>query len=359
MSGTGTMTQAAAAESPTPILARQYYCTLGELITDLEINGPTPDEAAMMRHIRRASQFIGRWLGKFIPTTEARRFDGNGEEDLFIDECVAVTAVSNDGDAITSTQYLLYPRNRHWDNGPYTQISIDPDATELSVWTAEKDVVVITGRWGKYEETESTGAAVGNTTKLAAGGTSLVVDNGALVSPGMVLLVDSEQIAVEATGAVTDSTADTNGTLAATDESVVVSDGAKVSSGEVIKIENEEMKVLSISGNALAVVRGWGGTAKAAHTTGKDVYAYRTYTISRGVNGTTDADHLNGVAISRYIPPWDIDWLAVKIAALMHQNAASKFAGKVGNAELGETFYFNVFTSDIKEIRRNYRIVRL
>jgi hypothetical protein len=340
-------------------MSDRLYCTLAELMADLNINGPTPDEAALMRHVRRASQHIDRWVGQFIPTTETRHYDGSGTEDLFIDPCLAITTLTDDGDAITSTQYLLYPRNRQWENGPYTRVCVDPDATELGVWTAEKDVVAINGRWGKYEETESTGATVANTTKLAAGGTSLLVANGSLISPGMVLLIESEQLVVEATGAPTDSTANTNGALAATDESVVVTDGTKVNAGEIIKIENEQMKVLSISSNTLSVMRGWGGTAKASHTTGQDVYAYRTYTVSRAANGTADSDHLNGTAISRYLPPWDVNWLAVKTAALMHQNAASKFAGKTGNAELGETYYFNVFSSDIKEVRKNYRIVRL
>jgi len=323
------------------------------------MNGCDPSEAVMMRHIKRASAYISRHLGHFIPVTEIRHYDGSGETHLFIDPVLGIDSLTLDGDAITSTQYVLYPREKHWSNGPYTRLSVDPDATELSCWTLERDVVALTGRHGLWEEYTSTGATVANTTQIAQGGTSLLVANGSLIAPAMVLLIDSEQLVVEATGAVTDSTANTNGALTATDETVTVTDGTQVSAGEIIKIENEEMKVLSVSGNVLAVIRGWAGTAKAAHTTAQDVNVYRTFTVSRGANGTTDADHLNGVAISRYLPPWDVNFLAVKMAALMHQNEASKFAGKVGNAELGETYYFNVFTSDIKEIRRNYRIVRL
>ena len=354
-SGTGTAVSAL----PSSVVFGRCYCTLAELLEDLELNGPAPSEAAMMRHIKRASQYVDKWVGQFIPTTQTRNFDGIGEKSLFVDPCLAITSLSDDSDAITATQYLLYPRNRHWENGPYTQVVVDPDATELSCFTNERDSVSIVGRWGKYEKHETTGSTVANTTSIAADGTSLVVANGSLICPGMVLLIESEQLLVEATGTPTDSTANVNETFSAADETLTVTDGTKVYAGEILKVDNEQMKVLSISGNDLSVVRGWAGTAKATHSSTTDVYAYRTYTVTRGVNGTTAAAHLNAVAISRYLPPYDVNWLCVQIAGLMHMKARSKFAGKVGNADMGETFYFNEFGASIKEVRRNYRLVQL
>jgi hypothetical protein len=85
---------------------------------------------------------------------------------------------------------------------------------------------------------------------------------------------------------------------------------------------------------------------------------YRTVTATRAVNGTTAAAHSTAAA-SRYIPPADVNWLCRQMAGLMHKKAQSGFSGKVGNAELGETFYYNEFPGQIKEIQKNYRVVQL
>ena len=191
-------------------MSDRLYCTIDELVDDLEMAGVKAwKEDQVLDKIRAASDFIDNKFGMFIPYTEAKRIDGNGEIDLFIPPLLAVSSIVNDGTTITSANYLLYPRNRHWQNGPYTRLSVDPDATQFLYWTDEEDVVVVTGRWGKYEESIDTGATVANTTSIAADGTSMLVGNGSKLSPGMVLLIENEQMLVTATGSATDSTANT------------------------------------------------------------------------------------------------------------------------------------------------------
>jgi hypothetical protein len=249
-----------------------------------------PHSELVYRCIRSASAWIDRRAGWFIPTTETRRFDGDGTGRLRVDPLLAVTTIIDDATTLASTDYLLYPRGRHWENGPYTSIEIDPDSSR-GFWTCERDVVSVAGRWGKYEESVTlSGVTVANTTQITDSGTTLKVSNGPAVSAGMVLKIESEQMLV--TG---------------------ISD---LSAGE--------------------------------------------YTVKRAVNGTTAAAHANGVAVSRYIPPEDVGYLCRQMAAIMREKARSKFAGKVGNADLGEVFYFQEFPKDpIKEIAKNYRIVRL
>lgn len=70
------------------------------------------------------------------------------------------------------------------------------------------------------------------------------------------------------------------------------------------------------------------------------------------------AAHTNA-AVSKYLVPDDVSWLCRQIAGLMVKKAESGFAGKSGNEATGETFYFNEFPSQIKEIKKNYRIVSL
>jgi hypothetical protein len=87
------------------------------------------------------------------------------------------------------------------------------------------------------------------------------------------------------------------------------------------------------------------------------VDVYRTYAVERGVNGTTAALHTAVSAISCYMVPDDIFFLAKEIACLMKKKEESAYAGKTGNAALGETFYNDIFPRfDIEPVKRHYKI---
>jgi len=157
----------------------------------------------------------------------------------------------------------------------------------------------------------------------------------------------------------TDSTANTNEALTAEDDTVTVTDGAQIKTGELIRINFEQMKVLDISGNDLLVQRGWNRTKRTTHLTAQDVYVYRTFTVERGVNGTTAVAHTSKT-VSRYSAPADITWLCKEIAGLMLKKADSGFSGKVGNESTGETFYYNEFPKGvIDNIKNAYFVPRL
>ena len=329
------------------------YCSVADVV-----GWGVRDEDDLLAFIRSASDWITKNIGDFIPVTATKRYDGTGDIDLTVAPLLAVTSIADDGDSLVSADYLLYPRNKWWENGPYHRIRIDPDATTLNVWSLEEDIVVITGRWGLYEESSLTGATVQND-PLAAGGTSLIVDNGSKIRPGLVLLVVSEQVFVEETGVTTDSTANTAEAVDNSEEAIDTSDGTKVAIGEIIKIDNEKMLVLDIQSNTIIVERGWGGTTRNTHTTATDIYAYRTFTVKRGVNGTTAAEHVQNVAISKYIPPWDVHYLCKQMASIMSKKAESSYAGKTGSVELGEVFYHAEFPKEVlKDIKAVYMRVR-
>ena len=98
---------------------------------------------------------------------------------------LAITTIIDDTTTLTTSDYILYgagPARPKWENGPYTRIDVDPDATNISYWTEEKDIVSITGRWGLYERSKATGATVQDN-PLSDSATSLTVDNGGVV-PG-------------------------------------------------------------------------------------------------------------------------------------------------------------------------------
>jgi len=321
----------------------QIYCSVGDLLEDLDIDGVrNQSETRILDKIKFASRWIENNIGKFIPMSETRRYDGDGTKEMNVDPILAVTSIVDDLITLGSTEYLLYPRNRLWRNGPYVRIKIDPDATSLYNWSLEDDIIVITGKFGLYEESIVTGATVASQTDSS---TSLVVDDAHGITPGAVLLIESEQESVDAVGAATDSTANTSTAMDLDDEQVTLTDGTKVKIGEVIRINFEQMKVIDISGNDILVQRGWNKTMRVAHLTAQDVYIYRTFTVTRGANGTSAAAHTNK-AISRYVVPADILSLCKQMAGLMLRKTDSEYAGKVGNAATGETFYFNEFPKE-------------
>ncbi len=318
----------------------RMYCTLAELIDDLDNEGVKAwKEATVLEKIRAASVFIESVMGNFIPITEAKRFDGPGGIDLEVPALLAVTSIVDDTLSLLSTDYLLYPRSRLWANGPYCRITIDPDAPSLSVWSVDDDIIAVTGRWGYYEESKATGATA---SQADTTGTSLVVDNAANISPGAVLLIESEQELVEAIGAATDSTANLAEDLDTSEEEIDLNDAALVSVGEILKVDFEQMRLLDKSSNTGLAMRGYNGTKRAVHTNAADVYVYRTFTVKRGANGTTAAIH-SSKAVSRYVAPADVIGLCKQLSILAMKLGQSGYAGKVGNPELGEVFYFDQF----------------
>lgn len=336
----------------------RIYCALSELLEETQVNG-FQSEAVAMRFLRSASDFIDRRLGNFIPLTQTRTFNGNDEVNLFIDPLTTFTTVSNNGTTLGVADYLGYPLNKHWLNGPYTRVCVGELATLLSTWYLGRGTVSITGRWGKYEENVSTGATLGAALADTTG-TTLLASSGALVSPGMVLLVDSEQILVEATSAATDSTANTAEAVDTSEEEIDLNDASFVNVGEIIRVDFEQMKILDKKTNTLLVVRGWNNTTRTTHTTSTDVYVYRTFTIKRGVNGTTAATHLISTALNRYVAPPEIRYLITATAVLRMEKARAKFAGRQGNPELGEVFYFSDFPkTEFEQCQKMFRVQTL
>lgn len=328
-------------------MIERLYCTQAELVDDLHLAGSEP---RLTDRIEAASAFIERRIGNFIPITATRTFDGANRPSIQVRDLLAAATVTYNGTAWTSTQYNLYPLSRCWQNGPYSRI----EAYQAS-FAVKPGILSILGRWGLYEETLDLGVTG---TQADTTGTSLAVANGSLLSPGMLLVLGTEQEQVLSVGATTAATSLLNGTITATDENITVDNGAEFFAGEVIRLGTEDCYIRAIVGHILVTTRGWNGTTRAAHLDDLAIGVYRTYTVKRGVSGTTAATHA-AAAISRYVVPPDVNWLVRQIASLMRMKAASGFAGKTGNAELGETFYFNEFPSQIKEIRKNYRIASL
>lgn len=329
----------------------QIYCTVGQMIDDLRQGGEKP---GLLERIEQASAFVRNEIGDFLPVTESRTYiPDQNREILKIDPVLAVTEITVDGTTLTSADYRLLPVNKHWRNGPCTYIQrID------AAWEADS-TIILTGRFGMYELTGSTGL----TGTLAAADTAtLALTNGSILSPGMVILIETEQLLVTAgnggqnSPATTAATSLTAEAIAVGDEEFNVDNGSEFRTGEVIRIGSEDMRILRITSNTLTVARGWNQTVRAAHNDDSAIGVYRTYSVIRGVNGTTAAAH-SAKTIYKYTIPGDVAWLTRQIAGLMQMKTETGFSGRAGNTELGEVFYINEFPRhQIKEVKLHYRL---
>jgi hypothetical protein len=336
----------------------QTFCTVADLIADKPAAGV--EDTRFFQAIKEASEFVQKEIGWFVPVTLTRSFQGKGSNMLFLPPLLAITAIVNDDVTLTTADYILKPDDGFWGHGPYGQLVVNPDATLLACWSTERDGIEISGRWGKYERSGVIGATVQDTTQQDASQTTLKVSDGGKVSPGMVLLIGSEQEQVTGWGDPTTNVTTLNGGIDANDEVITVADGSLVNVGEVLRAEFEQMKVKDKRTNQLSVIRGWNNTGRVAHATSTQVDVYRTVNVVRGVNGTTSAVHANGAAISRYFVPDDILFLTKEIATLSLNKAQSGYQGRTGNQDTGVVFYNDAFPKfDIQVVRQNYYIPRV
>ncbi|MHB0922604.1 MAG: hypothetical protein ACYC3H_01390 [Bellilinea sp.] len=322
----------------------QILCTTQELITDLKLNG---EEPRLIQRIREASQFITRRFGLFFPVIETRTLAGVSTETLDLAmPLLSITSVKVDG--IVITDYTPKPADRCWENGPYTWLE------RAAGWGTS---VEIEGSWGLYDERIDLEITVDQLQNA----TTLVVSDGSLLSPGMALGIGSEMEFVTAgnggdrSPAATAATSLLNGAVDNASEIITVDNGAEFHAGEVLQVDTEDLYIRKIGGNQLICHRGWNGTTKIAHINDSPIRVYRTYTVTRAVNGTAAAAHTAEI-VWRYLPPADVHWLALQIAALMRQKALTAFGGRAGNSDLGETFYVNEFPRQIADIQQNYSI---
>lgn len=337
----------------------QAFCTVDEIYEDTDSRGAW-NEARVFDKIMAASQFLAMRAGRFLPVTETRTLGAPRlSARIFLPFPIThVTSIVNSNVSLASGDYLLLPDGKHWDNGPYTMIEVDPDATNLSAWDMDPDGIVITGNVCKYEATRALSATLGAAIESTTA-TAMRVSDGAQVSPGMVLLLGTEWVFVRATAAPVAAVTTISAALDAKDEIITVADGSLLHVGEIIRIGVEQARVLDINGNTVALQRGWNKTTKTTHSISSNVDVYRNFTIERGVNGSTAATHLINAAIQQQVVPEDVNGLARKIATRMLKDASSGYSGRVGDDATGQSIYTYIMPHELDEFLDAYRIANV
>lgn len=341
----------------------QLFCSVMDMVSDKQ--APGVDEARMFQAIQAASDWMQKQLGRFIPVTLTYKFTGDGSTKLLIPpRLLSIESIMNDDVTLSASDYLLKPDHGFWANGPFGKLEFDIDIAPTLYWSAEPNGIEIVGHWGKYERIGDTGATVQDNTQQSSSQTTLKVSNGGAISPGMVLLIGSEQESVIGWEAPTENVTAINMTsgLAAQDDVMTVDDASKVNIGEIIRLEFEQCRVKDrqLSTNKLALLRGWNGTGRVLHANDVAVDVYRTVTVERSVNGSSAAVHAKDTSISRYMVPDDILLLTKEIATLSVNKAMSGYQGRTGNNDTGVIYYNDIFPRyDIETIKCSYRIPRV
>lgn len=338
---------------------QQIFCSVSDLIADME--KPGGDEARLLQAIREASNELEKEIGWFVPVTQTTKLRGNCTKELYPSQPVlALTgSVTNDDTALTLDTDFSFMK-RAWANGPYLGMEVKYGGV-IQQWSElDTDSVQIPCRTGFYERSLKTGATVADTTQQDATQETLKVSNGGKVSPGMSLLIGSEQELVTGWSTPTATVTLINGAItSATQTILTVDDAALLNVGEIIRLGFEQMRVNDKrdSTNQVFVARSWNNTQATTYADNTAVDVYRTVTVERALNGTTAAVHLIGVDVYRYAVPDDILLLTKQIATLIINKARGQYAGKSGNAETGEVFYHDIFPRyEIERIKQNYVI---
>lgn len=334
----------------------QCYCTLHELIRDSEnADGLAVD--VLPRFILPAATYLVREVGSFLPVIQTNKMTGKDTDILFTPPLLRVTSIVNYLTTLTASDYQLLGSLRSdqpfWPGGPYGVLRINPLGNNTAPWSSVENGVVITGAWGLYERAEATGATLASTQAVGSG--EVVVANGSLLSPGMMLKIGDEWEFVNGYGAATAAVTTLSGNLDSSSEVVPVASGAALKIGEIMQADFEKFLVLDIQSNNAYVERGWMKTKRVAHTSGANVSAFRTFTVDRSANGSTAVEHASTTAISRMMVPEDVNYLARQVATLMMKKSQTGYAGRAGNTETGETFYNFEFPRDpIERVKSNY-----
>lgn len=318
-----------------------WYCTREMVMRALDAPATIRANAQIDRLIeassRAADKLCARPTNAFAPTTATRTFDWPPQQSsaphrLWLDQhsLISLSALTSGGVTIASTDYFLRP-----DSGPpYTRIEID--LASSAAWSSgdtHQRAVSATGVWCEVDDDRTCGALA---EALDASETSVDVTAAcaAEVGAGSILLCGSERMTVSARTSA-DTGVNTGSALTASmaDQTITVADGTAFAAGEILLIDAERILVTATTAATLIVERAQDGTTLAAHSSGADIYAYRTLTVVRGALGTTAATHTTSTALTRHQPPGPVEQYTIARTLAGLGGEISGYSGTAGSEQ--------------------------
>jgi hypothetical protein len=214
-----------------------------------EITGATADDTALLNALRAVTVRMRAilWHTDFLPIRQTRYFDprpifAGGKTHghrLMLDYNLleALTVVDGSGTTLAASDYVLYP----FVGTPKTEIHLDDvaDRWQYPASGLYENAIAVTGIWGHHTDYANAW-----------------------------IRVDALTASVTATA--------TTFTVSSPSAADLFGRAPRLSPGMLLRVDDEYMALLAVSGTTLTVRRAQNGTLAAAHASGTDVYVWET-----------------------------------------------------------------------------------
>lgn len=319
-----------------------WYATEEQVRSSLEITHAAWSSALVRRKLESSSRSIEGFLHRrFYPERRTVKKDwpnlqGAPTWQLWLEseELVSLETLTSGGTTIAGNERFLR-RGDDRDEPPYSLIELDlSTAAAFGGGQTFQRSVSILGVFG-YDETNTSVPAHGllggninsSVQTMVINPSSGILDVGV----GSLLMLGTERM-VLTDRRMSDTGQNLQGTMTDVNSDVIVdvTDGTAFAKDEVILLGAERMKINDIAGNNLIVSRQWDGTVLTTHSASEDIYALRTFTVQRGVLGSTAASHTSGDSL------WAHDYgivneLCVAETVVALEQNSSAYARTVGS----------------------------
>lgn len=323
-----------------------WYATMEQVKGSMEINQSAQADRLIRSKIDAGSRNVeGLTHRRFYPElkTITQDWPNNLSADawqilLGDNTLISVTSLVSGGVSIPTNALRL----RRYDDKPeppYDILEVDlSSAYALSAGPTFQQSQSITGLFGDQDtDTSIAGGLLGGAINSSV--TTLVINPSAGYYPdtigiGAIVLIGTERL-ILTDRRMSDTGVNTAGTLTDVKNSrtLAVGDGSLFARGETILVESERMRIDDIAGNNLTVTRAFDGSTLAAHASGLDVYALRTFTAKRGALGTTAAAHSLNDSVYPHEFSGPVNETARAEAIVLLSQADSAFARVVGSGD--------------------------
>lgn len=309
-------------------MTQLLYATTADVRDGLDITEASYADPQILRALGAATESVyGIVKRRFHPEVTTKKFDWPTPQTaetwrvwLYASDLWRLDSLTSGGTPIPTTDVILEPQ---WEGPPYTSLQIRLSGhSSLQAGSTWQQAVEIAGMWGYLGEIDPTTTL---TTALTAGATTITAATSTGISAGATLTIDSEILAVTGRSSALAGTSLT-GTVDADESDVLlaVTDTGAVTPGELITIDAERMQVVDVT-TGLVVRRAVQGSVLTSHTTGTAVYADRSWTVARGMGGTTPAAHAPSSVVSRVRAPQLVEAYTVAAALRTLQGQRSGY----------------------------------
>lgn|GEM_PF-1249274 len=351
-------------------ITRPAYCNRWEAMRALDFSPGVDVNAQTDRALISAAENIDAHMHRvFFPSDDTRYFDwpnqggsGGGQYAnpwrLWFDDndLVCMTSLTTGGQTVALNQMFLLPWSNPRKGKPFRYLELDrgTNASFGGYSSTPQNSIAIAATWGYGADADLAGTLAA---AVLSTDTTITGSNGAAAGPGDLIVLgygrgsapfpgsdphagaiqpyQGERILITDVAAVaTGLTQSGSGvtTAADNDQTLTWTGTGALNAGEVITLDSEDMLIEKIIGSVATVRRAFNGSTLAAHS-GAAVYAWRQWSVTRAMLGTTAAAYTSGAAVYRHRVPQLIRDLSIAETGNQLLQEGSAYARMVGSGE--------------------------